>query len=397
MQLGFIAYEVGLAREHHTVGVALKNVLDWAVTTLVFGLVGVALMLGDTNGLFGTTGFGLGVDGLDNRTGLSTELVILFQLGFAGTAVTIVSGALAERVTILTYAWVSVVGAGLIYPVVAHWVWGGLLNGQPGWLGALGFHDFAGASVVHVVGGTVALVGALFVGPRVGRFDAEGNLVEMKSSSLAMSAFGVVVLWVGWWGFNGGSAVVSGDVTVGHVILVTNIAGAGGVVTALLISYRSTDVIDPPAAAMGGALSGLVAVTAVADVISTVGALAIGCGAAVVFVAATRVMVKLRIDDALLAVPIHGAAGVYGVLVGPLLAAPGLLSRSGVDQLGVQALGLAAIIAWTLVTSAVFFYLLRRFTGLRIAPSRELSGTEGWREQPPGKPPQDPGRFEGLL
>ncbi len=385
MQFGFVAYEVGLARRQHAAGVALKNLLDWGVTITAFSMVGVALMLGaSSDGLFGTTGFGMAVDALPNTTALDTTLVVLFQLGFAGTAVTIVSGALVERVTLLTYAVISVIGAALIYPIVAHWVWGGVMSGESGWLEAMGYRDFAGASVVHVVGAAIALVGALFVGPRVGRFDADGKPVQLPGSSIATSALGVVVLWVGWWGFNGGSAVFNGA-SVGHVIVVTNLAGAGGLLAALMLSLRALHVIHPPGAAMGGALAGLVAVTAVADTISPGLALLLGVMAGAVFIAATELLQRLRIDDALMAVPIHGAAGALGIVVGPCLASTGN-AHAVWEQLGVQLTGLLAIVAWSIVVAVLSFGLLKRFTGLRIAPSREVLGTDGWREGAPTRP-----------
>ena len=380
MQPGFIAFECGMSRVQHALPVALKNLIDWALTTLVFGFVGVGLMFGASRDLFGTSGFGFDLDGIVNNTGISTPILVMFQLGFAGTAVTVISGALVERITFFAYVCISVVTAGLIYPLIGHWVWGGLLGGEQGWLESLGFHDFAGASVVHVTGATVAIVGVLMIGPRVGRFGADGSMQPFKASAPALSVLGVMILWIGWWAFNAGSLLeLNSD--VGQIVLVTNVGGAAGVVGAALFRAVRENDLDIAETLTGGTLAGLVAVTAGADVLDPWAALVIGVCAGFSFGMAAMALRRRQIDDALLAFPVHGVGGAIGTMAVALYARPGSFGQGRLAQFAVQGLGLVVVLAWAGAMSFIVFSVLRRTVGLRIAPSVEVADDR--RAEPP--------------
>ena len=376
MQPGFVAFEAGLARAHHALPVALKNLMDWALTTIVFGFVGLGLMYGTSRDLIGTSGFGFDLAAIPNTTSLSTGVFILFQLGFAGTAVTIVSGALIERISFPAYLCVSVAVAGLIYPIAGHWVWGGTLTGDDGWLAGLGYTDFAGASLVHVIGAVVALVGVLVVGPRLGRFDADGNINTFESSSPAMSTFGVVILWIGWWAFNGGSTL-SFNEEVAMIILVTNIAGAGGLFGGALYRWRSGGQLSLIAALVGGCLAGLVAITAGANVLGPWSALLLGLAAGWLFGIGHDLCIKLQIDDALMAFPVHGLGGGLGIVATPLLARSGSFDHGRLAQTGIQLGGIVIVGLWAAAISFIVFAVLRKTIGLRIAPRSESGAAPG--------------------
>ena len=373
MQAGFLCFEVGLARERHRTAVAMKNLIDWALVTLLYSLIGSAVMFGPSAfGIIGSGGF-LDFESLPLALDMSPYTFLIFQTAFAGTAVTIVSGALVERVSFGVYVALSALMAVAIYPVVGHWVWGGqMISESTGWLERLGFSDFAGAGVVHLTGATVAFMGVKAVGPRLGRFRSDGTVAAFESSSLSFSALGTVLLWVGWWGFNGGSGFSTPE-NIGRIIFVTNLAGSAGLISGFCWAWKVGERRDLASAMMGGALGGMVAVTASAAHATVLGALVLGLAAGPVFVTASRVLLKLKIDDALNVVPVHGASAVLGLLLAPIVSESGTFD-SLVTQLGVQAIGIAAIIGWAAVTSGTFLFIVRRTVGIRLSPTEERDG-----------------------
>ncbi|MEM7274603.1 MAG: ammonium transporter [Actinomycetota bacterium] len=373
MQAGFLMFEVGLARSAHAGSVAVKNLIDWTVGSLAFSLIGFSLMFGVSNGYFGEGLVALrGLFAIDGGT-VSGPTFFLFQLAFAGTAITIVSGSLVERTTFLAYvAFAAVVGL-VIYPVYGHWVWGGQLGGDAGWLAANGFRDFAGGTVVHTTGAWAALIGVIFVGPRIGRFGPSGSVRVFESSSIPMTALGTLILWFGWFGFNGGSTLaLTADVP--RIILVTNLSGVGGLVGAAVFAYLIEDRIDLIGKMIGGAVSGLVAITPGADVIGLSGSLAIGLVAGVIYALGYELLLRFRIDDALGVVPAHGFAGAWGTVALAIFAPASALGRSNFEQFGIQVVGVLVNLAWVGSLSIVVFAVLRSVIGLRVSPARELDG-----------------------
>lgn len=376
MQAGFLMFEVGLARESHATAVAMKNMMDWTVGSLAFFFVGFAIMFGSGEGYFGTDFFAL--NGLFDVTGgtVSGPTFFLFQVAFAGTAITIISGSLVERTTFLAYVVFSAIVGLLIYPVYGHWVWAGLLQpGNEGWLASLGFRDFAGGTVVHTTGAWAALVGVSMVGPRIGRFRSNGSIRIFESFSIPMTALGTLILWFGWFGFNGGSALaLTADVP--RIILVTNLSGVAGLFGAALYSYLVEDRVDMIGKMIGGALSGLVAITAGADVVGPLGAIIIGFVAGILYDIGYEILLRMRIDDALGVVPAHGLGGAWGAIALAIFAPTSALGRSNLEQLAVQTFGVFVNMAWVIVTSFIVFSIMKKTIGLRVSPKREQEGVQ---------------------
>lgn len=374
MQAGFLTFEVGLARREHATAVAMKNLIDWTVGSLAFFFIGFGLMFG-SGSVFGTDFFLL--DGIFDVSGVvSGPTFFLFQLAFAGTAITLISGSLVERTSFLAYVIVSAVVGLFIYPVYGHWVWGNLfVETNTAWLAEQGFRDFAGATVVHATGAWAALVGVIMVGPRIGRFRPNGSVRSFESSSIPLTALGTLILWFGWFGFNGGSTLaLTADVP--RIILVTNLSGVAGLLGAALYAYLIEDRVDMIGKMIGGALSGLVAITAGADVVTPLGAIAIGLIAGVLYDLAYEALLRLKIDDALGVVPAHGVAGAWGTIAVAIFAPSSALGRSNIEQLGIQAFGVFVNIAWVVSTSFIVFWIIKRTIGLRVSPKRETQGID---------------------
>jgi Amt family ammonium transporter len=317
-------------------------------------------------GLFGTAGFGL--TGLADQDTTWIYLFFFFQVVFAATAVTIVSGAVAERVSFAAYLVVSVVISGLIYPVFGSWAWGGLLNGG-GWLEGLGFLDFAGSTVVHSVGGWAALAGALAVGPRVGKYAADGTPQTIPGHSLPQAALGVFILWFGWFGFNAGSTTAA-STDIALIAVNTFLAASAGAVAAMAFTWMRSGRPDV-GMTLNGVLGGLVGITAGCNAVLPVGAIAIGLIAGVIVVIATQ-FIERRVDDPVGAVAVHGVCGAWGTLAVALFAADGF----SLGQLGVQALGVAAAFLWTFPLAFGLFKLLDATMGLRIDEETETGGLD---------------------
>lgn len=361
MQAGFTCLEAGLVRHKNSINVALKNIVDFGISTLLFGLIGYGVM-------FGPSHFGfIGLPSLDliDASG-ELVLVILFQAMFAGTAVTLISGAVAERMTFKGYVQLAIVTAVLLYPITGHWAWN-----DGGWLKTLGFHDFAGSAVVHAVGGAVALVAIWKLGPRLGRYDGDGGI---EPSNMPMAALGTFILLFGWFGFNGGSGGGFDD-NVPNIIAATALAAAAGCVTALVVSQSRGDLTTPDRP-LNGLLGGLVAVTAGADMVSPIGAIVLGGVGGFIAAEGGMLLDRLKLDDAVGAVPVHLFAGVWGTvglaLVAPAEALPDGLSRAGF--LGAQTLGIVAIVGFTLIAAGAVVWLLDRLAPLRVDPDSERIG-----------------------
>ncbi|GAB5520146.1 MAG: hypothetical protein RhofKO_23970 [Rhodothermales bacterium] len=370
MQAGFLFLETGLTRAKNYINVAIKNLVDFGFAVVLFWLFGFGLMFGATSGgWFGTDLFMMDLSSSDPWM----TVFFLFQVVFAGTTVTIVSGAVAERLRFSAYLAIVAV-CSVLYPLYGHWVWGGGYAGDPGWLTGIGFADFAGSSVVHSFGGWVALAAILVVGPRFGRFNADGTSKKITPSNLPMAMFGALILWFGWIGFNGGSTLAF-DGTVPGVIINTMIGGATGLLVSFGIGWWR-DGYPAPTAPLNGALAGLVAVTANCHVITTGEAVLIGGIGALIARYVEGLLERNQIDDAVGAVPVHLAAGIWGTLAVGLF---GDLETLGTgltrfEQIGVQGLGIAACAVLAFGGTYIFFKAVNTVLPFRVPPDDEISG-----------------------
>ncbi len=369
MQAGFAMVEAGFTRAKNAVNILMKNLMDFSIGSITFFMVGFGLMFGASNGLFGTSLFFLkGVEpGADwNWT------FLIFQTVFAATAATIVSGAMAERTKFTGYLIYSFFITLFIYPIFGSWAWGGLLDGG-GWLEKLGFLDFAGSTVVHSIGGWLALAGAIILGPRVGKYGPNGEPRAILGHNIPLAALGVFILWFGWFGFNPGSTT-TGDGSIGYIAVTTNLSAAAGAIAAMCISWF---VLKKPDASMAlnGALAGLVSITAACDTVSPMAAIVIGAIGGCLVVASVLFIDRiLKIDDPVGAVSVHGVCGAWGTLsVGLFNLESGLFSGGGLKLLGVQALGVFSAFAWV---GLVLFYAISKTTGLRVTAEEELKGLD---------------------
>lgn len=372
MQAGFAMVETGFTRAKNAVNILMKNLMDFSVGSLVFFLVGFGLMFGKTNGLFGTTLFGLA--GVEDTADWNWTFLI-FQTVFAATAATIVSGAMAERTKFVSYLVYSFFISMLVYPIFGSWAWGGLLDGG-GWLENAGFLDFAGSTVVHSVGGWLALAGAIVLGPRIGKYAPDGTVKAIPGHNLPLAALGVFILWFGWFGFNPGSTT-AGDGFIGYIAVTTNLAAAAGAVVAMVVSWAVFKKADG-SMALNGALAGLVGITAGCDCVSPMGAIMIGlvAGALVVF-SVIFIDKILKIDDPVGAVSVHGVCGLWGTLaVGLFHTDAGLFYGGGIKQFGVQALGAGAAFLWAFGIGLVMFIIIKSTIGLRVSKEEELKGLD---------------------
>jgi Amt family ammonium transporter len=367
MQAGFALLETGLTRAKNAANIIMKNVMDAAAGGLVFFLIGFGLMFGPSlGGWIGTAGFGL--TGLEGQDMPWVYTFFFFQAVFAATATTIVSGAVAERVNFATYLIVSLVISGLIYPIFGSWAWGGLLAGE-GWLEGLGFLDFAGSTVVHSVGGWAALAGALVVGARAGKYDADGKPVAIPGHSIPLAALGVFILWFGWFGFNAGSTT-AGTTGIGIIAANTFLAAGAGAVAAMVVTWIRSGMPDV-GMTLNGVLAGLVGITAGCDAVLPIGAVGIGLVAGVLVVYAS-LWLETFVDDPVGAVAVHGVCGAWGTLAVAIFAADGF----SLAQLGVQAIGVAAAFLWTFPLAYVLFKVLKSVMGLRINEDVETGGLD---------------------
>ena len=367
MQAGFTLVEVGFTRGKNAGNIIMKNFLDLCIGSVGFWAIGYTVMYGETIGSFigAPTLFFDDVENMHN---------LFFQTVFAATAATIVSGAVAGRTKFTTYIMFSFIMTVVIYPISGHWVWQG-----DGWLTELGFVDFAGSTVVHSVGGWAALVGAILVGPRLGKY-TNGKSNAIPGHNLVLGALGVFVLWLGWFGFNGGSelAISGGSANaVAGILITTNLAAAAGALSAMTVSwirYGKPDI----SMTLNGALAGLVAITAGCAAVSLMGSFIIGIiGGTVVVLSIDFIDKKLKVDDPVGAVSVHGVCGALGtLLVGVFAVDGGLLYGGGFSLLGVQAIGVLAIGAWAAGMAFIVLFILKKTIGLRVTKEEEVDGLD---------------------
>lgn len=366
MQAGFALLESGLNSAKNTVNILFKNIIDLSAGALLFYIVGYSLMYpGEGNGILAFGGFGISSEPGEAAAGiLNPQVDWLFQVAFAATAATIVSGAVAGRMKFSAYLVYSVVLTGFIYPISGYWKWGG------GWLDALGFYDFAGSLVVHALGGFAGLAGAIVLGPRIGRFGPNGGSRAMPGHSLTISTLGVFILWVGWYGFNPGSqlAIVGADNTNAVMLIAANTtlaAGAGGVMAmiAAWFLFKKPDL----SMALNGVLGGLVGITANCDSVANGEAIVIGLVAGVIVVLGILLLEKLKIDDPVGAWPVHGLAGVWGGLATGVFGGYALVP---------QIIGSIIIPVWGFAAMYSLFTLLKAFGLLRVSEREEIRGLD---------------------
>ncbi|MBU0665615.1 MAG: ammonium transporter [Proteobacteria bacterium] len=368
MQAGFACVEAGFTRAKNSINIMMKNLMDFAVGSLAFWAIGFGLMFGTTTtGWFGTDGFFLS----DFTVGGDPWILAfwMFQVVFAATAATIVSGAMAERTKFVTYIIYSAVISAVIYPIFGSWAWGSLFHGG-GWLGKLGFIDFAGSTVVHSIGGWAALAGALVIGPRIGKYTKDGKVKAIPGHNIPLAAIGVFILWLGWFGFNPGSTTI-GDTTIAMIFVNTNLAAAAGCVTAMLASWL---IFNKPEIGMSlnGALAGLVAITAGCANVSPTSSIIIGAIAGVLVVFSVLFFDRIGIDDPVGAVSVHGINGAWGTLAAALFNIEGVTAH----LVGVQLIGIGAAFIWSFGCCYIIFRILKATIGLRVSEEEELEGLD---------------------
>jgi len=382
MQAGFALLEAGLTRAKSVANIMMKNLMDFCAGALAFFAIGYAIAFGSGNDFFGWKGWFLG-DGAFNYGTLTVPVTFIFQVAFAATAATIVSGAMAERTKFKAYFVYSMVISGLIYPVVVHWNWGG------GWLSQLDtpYIDFAGSSIVHMVGGIAGLMGAIALGPRIGKYAANGKPRGIPGHSIPFAVLGAFILLVGWYGFNPGSELAA-DGAIGGIALTTTLAAVAGALTSMLTMWWFVGGKPDVAMTTNGLLAGLVAITAGCAAVSSVGAVAIGGLAGVVVVGAVLFFDRVRVDDPVGAISVHGVCGAFGTLAVGLFATDGgLLYGGGAALLLTQLIGVTAIGAFVAVTAGILFALLKGTIGLRVSEEEELAGLDVMEHGTPGYAP----------
>ncbi|MBE0475937.1 MAG: ammonium transporter [Coriobacteriia bacterium] len=393
MNLGFGLVESGFCRAKNTVNIISKNFIVFAVATLAFLVLGWGLMFGDGNAFLGLEGLWF-VGGADNSpavgdaysgvyssiswAGVPLMAKFFFQLVFAGTAATIVSGAVAERIKYISFMVFSFVLVALVYPVVGHWIWGG------GWLAELGFWDFAGSTVVHSVGAWAALAGVLVLGPRLGKYGKDGKVHPIPGHNMTSAMTGALVLWLGWFGFNPGSTMAADPMAISRIVVTTNVAAAAGALAATAVAWV---LIGKPDIGMtiNGALAGLVGITAGAAFVSVGSSMAIGGIAGGIVVLGVLAFDKLRVDDPVGALAVHGLGGIFGTLAVGLFAqdvhmpgttGDGLFFGGGTTLLLAQLAGVASVGAAVFTVSLVAWLAIRAVVGLRVSEAEELEGLD---------------------
>ena len=386
MQAGFAMVETGFTRAKNAGNIIMKNLMDFAIGTVVFWFIGFGLMFAGNGSLIG--GIDFFIQG-DYSSSIPTFAFVIFQTVFCATAATIVSGAMAERTKFSSYCLYSLIISAVIYPISGHWIWGG------GFLSQMGFHDFAGSTAVHMVGGVAALIGAKILGPRIGKYSKDGTAHAIPGHSLTLGALGVFILWFAWFGFNGCSTVsMTGNdsiLSASSIFMTTNMAAATATVTVMIITwirYKKPDV----SMTLNGSLAGLVAITAGCDMVTPVGAFFIGliAGFAVVF-AIEFIEKKLKIDDPVGAVSVHGVCGCLGTILTGLFAVDGgLFYGGGFSFLSVQLLGVISVIVWVAITMTIVFLIIKHTVGLRVSEKEEIEGLDNHFDE------EDGGRFNTV-
>lgn len=368
MQPGFALVEAGLTQAKNTANILMKNFVDFMFGSVLFWVIGFSIMYGAGNGWFGWEGFGF----IGEDSNVPAECTFIFQTVFCATAATIVSGAMAERTKFSMYVIFSVLISALVYPIEGHWSWGG------GWLSELGFHDFAGSTVVHLAGGAMALAGAIVLGPRVGKYSKDGKSRAIPGHNLVLCALGVFCLWMGWFGFNPCSTVAAtgydNAVSMSHVFVTTNMAAATGGIAAMIYTWL---VDGKPSLSMvcNGVLAGLVGITAGCDCVSIGASAIIGVVVSIVMCLSVSFIDKvLKVDDPVGAVSVHGVGGILGTLAVGIFADPAI---DGVEaDFGVQALGAGAVFVFCFIVGFIIFKVLDKVHGLRCDRIIEEEGLD---------------------
>ncbi|MGN0523465.1 MAG: ammonium transporter [Eubacterium sp.] len=379
MQCGFAMVESGFTRAKNAGNIIMKNLMDFCIGSVMFIVIGYSLMFGEDYiaGLFGLPNLGL----LTNYSGSSGDWSnFVFNLVFCATAATIVSGAMAERTKFSSYCIYSAVISAVVYPIEAGWIW----NGN-GWLAKMGFHDYAGSTAIHMVGGIAALIGAIFLGPRIGKYVTDKKTGKKKAKaipghSLTLGALGVFILWFGWYGFNGAAAT---DVdTLASIFLTTTLAPAVATCTTMIFTWIKDGKPDV-SMSLNASLAGLVAITAPCDCVDAFGSMIIGLVAGILVVVVVELLdKKLHIDDPVGAVGVHMANGIWGTIAVGLFSTgyddvgKGLFYGGGFKQLGIQLVGVLAVAAWTVVTMVIVFALIKKTNGLRVSAEEEIKGLD---------------------
>lgn len=383
MQAGFAMLEAGFTRAKNASNVLMKNLMDFSFGTIIYWVMGFGVMFGAGNALFGTSGFflrdatGQVFDSLSWST-VPLECKYFFQLVFCATAATIVSGAMAERTKFIGYIVYSIVISAVIYPISGHWIWGG------GWLADIGMWDFAGSTVVHSVGGWLALTGAVVLGPRIGKYKSNGSSNAIPGHNIPLATLGVFILWFGWFGFNPGSTM--GAITdIAHIAVTTNLAAAAGAIGAMITAWKMFGKPDT-SMALNGVIAGLVAITAPCAFVSAGSSIVIGFAAGVLVVLSVVFLDKImHIDDPVGAISAHAVCGVWGTFALGLFAQDkfipgttgnGLFFGGGLKLLGAQVLGIVAVFAWCMVAGFLLFYMIKKVIGLRVSREEELRGLD---------------------
>ncbi|WP_202078306.1 ammonium transporter [Caldalkalibacillus salinus] len=379
MQGGFILLEAGSTRMKNAGHIAGKTIFTFGIASLVFWAIGYGFIFGEGNLFIGLSDFfysGYEIEGL----GLSTSVFFLFQLAFAGIALTIAFGGFAERAKLSVYLVFAVLFSALVYPIVAHWIWG------DGWLADLGKQDFAGSTVVHLTGAMAALAATLLLKPRLGKYNKDGTPNELAGHNQVYTALGVLVLWIGWFGFNAGSTVAVDDAFFGFVALNTNLAAGAGAISALIISWLVLGKSDVPTM-LNGALAGLVAITASCAFVTPGASVIIGIIAGILVYYSMKFFEKKKIDDPIFALSVHGVAGVWGTLSTGFFATPelaelnggmaGLFYGGGFQQLGVQVIGIMTAGGYAFVVSLMILSIMKVvMNGLRVTEEEEIVGLD---------------------
>lgn len=386
MQAGFAMVETGFTRAKNAGNIIMKNLMDFCIGTIVFSVLGYTLMIGqDTlHGLVGIPNLDMWTDFksfiASPAEGFTGATTFVFNLVFCATTATIVSGAMAERTKFSAYCIYSAAISLFIYPIEAHWIWGG------GWLSSLGFHDYAGSCAIHMVGGIAALVGAIFLGPRIGKYvrDPGGKVIKVNAipgHSITLGALGVFILWLGWYGFNGAAATTASQLA--SIFLTTTIAPSVATVTTMLYTWIKNGKPDV-SMCLNASLAGLVGITAGCDALDAVGAVVVGIVSGILVVVVVEFLdLKLHIDDPVGAIGVHCANGIWGTLAVGLLAnpdapagLPGLLYTGSFSFFGIQVLGVLSVAAYAVVMMVIFFAILKKTHGLRVSADDEIAGLD---------------------
>lgn len=378
MQAGFAMVETGFTRAKNAGNIIMKNLMDFALGSLAYWFIGFGLMMGNGNGFIGV--IDLFVQG-DYSTSIPSWAMVAFNTMFCATTATIVSGAMAERTKFISYIIYSVVLSAIVYPIEAHWIWGG------GWLSTLSignstqFIDFAGSTTVHMAGGVAALIGAWMLGPRIGKYDKNGKARAIPGHSIPLGALGCFILWFGWFGFNPASSyalsTTADAVNVGNVFMTTNISAAAATTVVMIITwirYKKPDV----SMTLNGSLAGLVAITAGCSAVDPWAAAIIGALSGFVLVFAVELFDKVaKIDDPVGAISVHGVCGAFGtIMIGFFARADGLFTTGGVDRLIIQLIGVVSVIAFVAIVMFIVFTIIKKTVGLRVTEEEELGGLD---------------------